>query len=99
MHMLTQTVPEPSFFNALCRYSLQLKTSFNEGQLERNTQLRMHTLDKRLVKDLVIPRRRKVINPNSRAMPYTSKGRAKEEEGEDEVSPENAELSLMLKVQ
>jgi hypothetical protein len=31
-------------------------------------------------------------------MPYSSKGRAKEEEGEDEVSPENAELSLMLKV-
>jgi hypothetical protein len=99
LHMLIQTVPEPSFFNALCRYSLQLKTSFNEGQLERNTQLRMHTLDKRLVKDLVIPRRRKVINPNSRSMPYTFKGKVKEDEGEDEVSPENAELSLMLKVQ
>ena len=99
LHMLTQTVPEPSFFNAVCRYSLQLKTSFNEGQLERNTPLRMHTLDKRLVKDLVIPRRRKVINPNARGMPYGSKGRAKEDEGEDEISPENAELSLMLKVQ
>lgn len=98
LHMLTQTVPEPSFFNAVCRYSLQLKTSFNEGQLERNTPLRMHTLDKRLVKDLVIPRRRKVIHPNARGMLYGSKGKAKEDDGEDEISPENAELSLMLKV-
>ena len=97
LHMLTQTVPEPSFFNAICRYSLQLKTSFNEGQLERNTPLRMHTLDKRLVKDLVIPRRRKVINPNARSVPYGSKGKAREDE--DEISPENEELSLMLKVQ
>lgn len=97
--MLTQTVPEPSFFNAICRYSLQLKTSFNEGQLERNTPLRMHSLDKRLVKDLMIPRRRKVINPYSRSMPYTSKGKNKEDEGDDKISPENAELSLMLKVQ
>lgn len=32
-------------------------------------------------------------------MPYGSKGKAKEDEGEDEISPENAELSLMLKVQ
>jgi hypothetical protein len=38
-----------------------------------------------------------VINPNARSVPYGSKGKAREDE--DEISPENEELSLMLKVQ
>ena len=75
LHMLTQTIPDPSFFNAIARYSLAIKTSFNEGQLERNTPLRMHSLDKRMVKDLVIPRRRKVIGMNNRSIPFKSQRR------------------------
>jgi len=99
LHMLNQNIPDASFFNAICRYSIQLKTAFNESTVETTTPLRMHTLDKRMIKELVIPRRRKVIDPRSRYMTNPKAQKTLDDDNDDEISPENAELSLMIKIQ
>jgi hypothetical protein len=52
-----------------------------------------------MIKELVIPRRRKVIDPRSRYMTNPKAQKTLDDDNDDEISPENAELSLMLKIQ
>lgn len=82
--MLNQTVQDTSFYNALIRYQIQAKNNFSAENITRLT-FRAFTLDKRKVKDMEIPRKRRVVFAKNKRQPGGQSESEEEDDGELEL--------------